>query len=239
MAAFKVLSTKKTEPAFIKEAGENNIELIVKEFISITSITSQEKYEEVLKWILNDKAHIVVTSANAAKILCEYLNFDDFYEVDEWKFFCMAGKTKDTLINNYSRGVNIIDTAQSSSSLAEKIIEKNIKEVVFFCGDKRREELPELLHAKGVKVNEVILYQTKETPIKIEEDLDGILFYSPSGVDSFISANTFHSKTKVFAIGNTTGDALKKVTGKNIYISDEASTESIIKKMIECLSPDL
>lgn len=230
MAIFKVLSTKKIEADFIKKAAENNIEIIEKEFISVTPINTQEKYEAVLEWAAKDKANVVITSANAANALIDFLKFDDFYDVSEWNIFCMQGKTKETLLN-YSKDLNVVATAQSSADLAKKIIDKRIKEVVFFCGDKRREELPGLLGEKGIKVNEVILYETKETPVKIDEEFDGIIFYSPSGVNSFFSLNVVSDKTKLFAIGNTTADALKKVSDKQIIVADEASTESVLKKI--------
>ncbi len=236
MPTFKILSTKKIETSLIAIAKENNIEIIEHEFICVTPINTQEKYEETLEWMAKDKANVVITSANAANSLIDFLKFDDFYDICEWNIFCMSGKTKDTLFN-YSKDLNVVATAQSSADLANKIVEKRIKEVVFFCGDKRREELPELLGEKGIKINEVILYETKETPVKIDDEFDGIIFYSPSGVNSFFSLNVVSDKTKLFAIGNTTADALKKVSDKEIIVADEASMESVVKKVMEESKP--
>ncbi|NJE06735.1 hypothetical protein E3E36_11450 [Thermococcus sp. M36] len=58
--------------------------------------------------------------------------------------------------NIQSRGKNALD-------LANSIIEQSIQLVVFFCGNIRRDELPETLAAKGVEVKEVVVYETIET----------------------------------------------------------------------------
>ncbi len=91
-----------------------------------------------------------------------------------------------------------------------------INEVVYFCGDKRRAELPEKLTAQGIRLKEVIVYRTALTPQVIEKKYDAILFFSPSGVESFFSVNEIDPDVVLFTIGTTTGDAIKNRTGNKI-----------------------
>ena len=57
-------------------------------------------------------------------------------------------------------------------SLSKKIIKNSsIKNVIFFCGDKRRDELPENLIKNGINVEEIIVYKTMETPTFIDKKI--------------------------------------------------------------------
>ncbi|MCC8142570.1 MAG: uroporphyrinogen-III synthase [Tannerellaceae bacterium] len=59
----------------------------------------------------------------------------------------------------------------------------------FFCGQRRLNEIPERLSGAAISYKEVIVYETELTPQTLEKTYEGILFYSPSGVESFFSAN--------------------------------------------------
>lgn len=47
------------------------------------------------------------------------------------------------------------------------------KSVTFFCGNKRRDELPEILTEQGIEVTEIESYQTQLTPRKLDEKNNG------------------------------------------------------------------
>ena len=82
-------------------------------------------------------------------------------------------------------------TANDAVSLAELIAEDRfVDEVIFFCGDQRRDELPEILRQHEVVVNEIVVYQTIAVPHKIEKQYHGILFFSPSAVQSFFQKHS-------------------------------------------------
>ena len=65
----------------------------------------------------------------------------------------------------------------------------------------------------------------------------GILFFSPSAVQSFFSKNKVADKTILFAIGNTTANEIKKYSTNKIIISDEPGKENLVTKMIEYFNP--
>ena len=124
---------------------------------------------------------------------------------------------------------NIYATAGSAGQLAEKIIENSfIKNVVFFCGDQRRNELPDRLKSQGIEVEELIVYKTIETPAILSKQYDGILFFSPSAVQSFLSKNSIAPQTQVFAIGTTTANAVKPFTRQPVIISPNPAKENLV-----------
>ncbi|MGC4037760.1 MAG: uroporphyrinogen-III synthase [Chitinophagaceae bacterium] len=146
--------------------------------------------------------------------------------------YCVGNKTSE-LAAKYFGEENIYATADNAEELAEQIIEEDIAdEVIFFCGDQRRDELPDALRDNNIEVNEIQVYQTIEVPQKVETNYDGILFYSPSGVNSFFSINKPGKKTILFAIGNTTSNAIKKYSDNKVIISKSPDKEQMIREVV-------
>jgi uroporphyrinogen-III synthase len=172
---------------------------------------------------------------NAVESVASHLNNTK----PDWKIFCIGSATK-KLVKEYF-GENIIaGTAGSASSLADEIInQKNISSVVFFCGDKRRDELPEKLKQLGIEVNEIEVYKTFETKQQLSKDYDAILFYSPSAANSFFSVNKINDETILFAIGNTTAREIKKFAANKIIIADEPSKELLAEQAINYFQTNL
>jgi uroporphyrinogen-III synthase len=80
------------------------------------------------------------------------------------------------------------------------------------------------------------VYHTIIAAHKISKDYDGILFYSPSAVESFFLVNTINENAVLFAIGYTTSNALKKFIKNKIIIAEQPGKEALVKKMVEYFS---
>lgn len=224
----QILSTKKLLPTIIEQAKQMNIEIIEKEFISIKPISTVEKYEEIMPLILNSKTiNVVFTSPNAVDVIKNYLHHADTWYVPDWNVFCLQGKTNDSL-HPYINRNRILATAKNASGLAQKIIDFGEKEIVFFCGQNRRNELPEMLKNAGVNIHEIVVYETRETPFISDQAFDGILFFSPSAVKSFFSVNHLNKENICFAIGETTAAAIKEYTSNKIIISESQTQEMML-----------
>ncbi|GAC1708945.1 MAG: hypothetical protein NVS9B7_26700 [Flavisolibacter sp.] len=126
-----------------------------------------------------------------------------------------------------------MDTADNALMLAQKIINHGIKELVFFCGNKRREELPLILKNNGIKLHEVIVYETLETPILVTEPFEAILFFSPSAVNSFFFLNRISINTLCFAIGQTTANAITVHAKNKIITSTTPSPAAMVLDLIK------
>lgn len=233
MAKHKVLSTKKLEPPLIELAKENGIEIIEQEFISIKPIRNQETYDRIIEFVNNKTQNIALTSANAVDVLNSYMHFSDTYLVVDWNIFCLSGKTKQAILNALLLRKNIVGEANDATELANKIIAKGVKEIIFFCSNKRREELPAALNKANIKVHEVILYETAETPVTVDKDFDAVLFFSPSGVQSFFSANELNEDSICFAIGRTTATSVATFTQNSIVKSTAPDPKKMVEELIE------
>ena len=233
MAKYKVLSTKKLEPSLVEQAKQNDIEIIEQDFISVKSIWNQETFDRILGFINEKKLNIALTSANAVDALNSYMHVSDTYYLVDWNIFCLSGKTKEAVLNALLLKKNIVGEAGNATELANRIIKKEVKEIIFFCGNKRRDELPTALKNVNIKVHEVVLYETTETPVVVKNDFDAILFFSPSGVQSFFSSNELSEDTVCFAIGKTTATSIATFTQNQIIKSQAPDPKLMVQEVIE------
>jgi uroporphyrinogen-III synthase len=138
--------------------------------------------------------------------------------------FCVGEKTAAILSENEFQ---IQEIADYGKDLAEIIVQKYPEATfTFFCGKKRRDELPEILKLENIKCKEIEVYSTGLNPREFPQEFDGILFFSPSAVQSFTAENQLKN-TIAFCIGETTATEAKKHT-KNIIIATKPSIENVI-----------
>ncbi len=213
-----ILSTKKLLPNQKQELLDTNIHLIEEDFIE----TNIKNFE--LSKINNN---LIFTSQNAVQSILQYPKCD---ELKSKNVFSVGMKTKDLLTEN---GFNVVAYTGYASDLAEIILLIYSKEsYTFFSGNLRRDVLPITLKRNGIAFNEIEVYETELTSKKIKEKLDGILFFSPSAVESYLKLNTIKDET-CFCIGETTAEALENKKIKNIIIADKPSVENVFYEVIE------
>jgi uroporphyrinogen-III synthase len=230
--SISILCTRPLPSSLVEEAAANGIVIDELSFIETESILSVEVQQEI-ELASTEIATVVFTSMNAVDAVSVFL---DGHQPD-WSIYSIGTATA-RLVKAYFGEERIAGSASDAASLAELIAEDGLTgEVIFFCGDQRRDELPDILRQNNIEVNEIVVYQTIATPHKIDKDYFGILFFSPSAVQSFFSKNKVASKTILFAIGNTTANEIKKHSNNKIIISDEPGKENLVAKMIEYFSP--
>ncbi len=171
--------------------------------------------------------NLIFTSQNAVLSILEHSNCDDLKKKN---VFSVGMKTKDLLTEN---GFNVIAYTGYASDLAEIISLIYSKErFTFFSGNLRRDVVPDTLKENGITFNEIEVYQTNITSKKITTKLDGILFFSPSGVESYVQLNSIKDEM-CFCIGETTAEALENKKVKNILIAEKPSIEDVLSEVIE------
>ena len=217
----RILSTKKllvNQKQFLLNA---NISLVETDFISI-------EQKKVAIETVNE--NLIFTSQNSVLSVVENLESTETLELLKKKnVFCVGMKTKGLLEEN---GFNVIAYTGYASDLAEIITLIYGKEkFTFFSGNLRRDTLPEALSEAKVVFNEIQVYETNLTPQKISGSFEGILFYSPSGVESYLKNNKIKNET-CFCIGTTTAAALENVTN-NVVITNQPTIENVI---IQCIN---
>ena len=222
-----ILCTRVLDQHIINRAEANGIHITTLPFIEI-QLREDELFSQQVKQLALQKINVVFTSVNAVESVAQQLN-----EEVNWKIFCIGGATKDA-VGRHFKEESIIASAKNASLLARKIIEKgNIKEVIFFCGDQRLDDLPETLSANKINVQEIIAYHNLQTPHDIQEDYDGILFFSPTAVHSFFLMNTIRTNVVLFSIGKTTSATIQSYCINKVITSEWPGQESLLEKVLE------
>lgn len=215
--SIQILSTKKLSGEQRQALENANLEVLEADFIK-----TQNKSFELKD--LNE--NLIFTSQNAVHSI---LSNPKAEELKSKNVFCVGLKTKILLSEN---GFNVVAYTGYATDLAEIItLIYGRESFTFFSGNLRRETLPKALKDAGVKFNEIHVYETTLQPQKIKTTVDAILFFSPSGVESYLKDNKIKKET-CFCIGETTAEALHKIT-KNIIIADQPTVEDVIEDVIE------
>lgn len=226
-----ILCTRPLEDSLIKEADAAGIAIEILPFIK-TRKTENKIIQEEINKLAEHPATVIFTSMNAVESVIPELKG----LVPKWNIYCTGTATAD-LVVQYFGEASIKGKASDAEELADLIAQKkNIDQVIFFCGNIRRDELPDKLHQNNIKVHELVVYETMLIEHKIDKSYQGILFFSPSAVTSFFNCNKLNDEPVLFAIGKTTANEIKKHTGNKIVISDIPGKENLLKKMIEHFS---
>lgn len=217
MEAIRILSTRKLQPnhkQFLLNAG---LAVVEADFIRIKLKSFQAG---------NIEANLIFTSTNAFK---SFLQHSESANFKESTIFCVGQSTAQYIEQH---GYEVEATADYAVELAEVITNGYGEErFTFFSGNLRRDTLPNALSKAEVVFNEIEVYETILTPSEIKAEVNGILFFSPSGVESFLKENKIKGQT-CFCIGTTTAEALKAVT-ENIIIANKPTVENVI---IQCIN---
>ena len=213
-----ILSTKKLFETQKQLLAEADFMLIEEDFIQTKTIDFElEKVNQ----------NLIFTSQNAVQSILQHPKCDDLKNKN---VFSVGMKTKELLSEN---GFNVIVYTGYSSDLAEIIsLIYNKESFTFFSGNLRKDVMPNNLKENQITFNEIQVYETDLTPKKISKKLEAILFFSPSGVESYLKLNTIKEEI-CFCIGETTAEALENKKNKNSIIADKPSVENVIAKVIE------
>ena len=227
----KVLSTRTINPGLLREALEHNILIDELSFIN-TELCDDKNTSVRIAELLKEKINAIFTSMTSIEAVNKHIKEK---EIPSWRIYCIGNTTKKLAKDKFSLN-NIVATANNSQQLAIEIIKDDPKDVIFFCGNHRRNELPQTLENAGIKVEELVVYKTTGEAHTLTNEYDAILFFSPSAVTSFFSTNTLRSGTIIFAIGATTAETVRDHTTNPLIISDTPGKSDLVHKMIEHFS---
>lgn len=218
-----IVSTRKLTSAKMHELQMAGWEFTDHDFISkLIHVPTELNAQSIHK-------HVVLTSITGVKAFLQivkqlHLNSEDYI------VYCISRGTREYAA---ASKLNIKSTAPTASALADEILrDVEVKTVTHVSSNLRREELSEKLKNAGVAVHNVIAYRTEFTPLVLGSSYDGIIFFSPSAVDSFLSLNPLQ-QVPCFCIGQTTADYAKQSGYKKTYIPVAPSEDILIQTIIE------
>ena len=177
------------------------------------------------RFVKNQIENVVITSQNAVEAL---LNNFSAIELQFKNIYCVGRRTKKLIEKRIGK---VLHTEKNAKKLAEYLVDfMEGTEVTYFCSDLRLDDLPSILKENNITVNEIEAYQTKLDSINIPESVEGVMFYSPSTVQSYKKEND--AKGIAFCIGETTAKEASKHFD-NVRIAKVPTVESVIQLVNE------
>lgn len=177
------------------------------------------------RFLKNEIKNVIITSKNAVESLTT--NYSSI-ELQFKNIYCVGRRTKRHIEKKIGK---VTHSEKNAEALANYLVEfMEGTEVTYFCSDIRLDALPAILSENHIKVTEIEAYQTKFDGFKIDESVKGVMFYSPSTVDSFVKKN--NQEIIAFCIGETTAREAKKYFN-GVRVAKVPTVESVIELVNE------
>lgn len=169
--------------------------------------------------------NVIITSKNAVEAL---LNNFAPQELQFENIYCVGRRTKRLVERKIG---NVKHTENNAKDLANYLVDYiEGTEVTYFCSDIRLDELPTILKENQIEVKEITAYETKYDSVKINEGVKGVMFFSPSTVQSYKQEND--DDVIAFCIGETTAKEASKHFA-DVRIAKVPTVESVIELVNE------
>ncbi len=164
--------------------------------------------------------NVVITSKNAVESILTMVSSQDLkFE----NIYCVGRKTR-RLIEQKIGQVKHME--KSAKKLAEYLVDYlEGTEATYFCSNIRLDDLPDLLKKNSIEVTEIETYKTKLDSVTIDASVEGVLFYSPSTIESYLLNNK--ADKIAYCIGETTATEARKHF-KDVRVAKIPDTESLI-----------
>ncbi|MGG8497746.1 hydroxymethylbilane synthase [Tenacibaculum sp. TC6] len=211
---FSIYSTKKLSEAQ-KKLLPTTVKVEDSDFIKI-------RFNRIAPKVVKDEIeNVIITSKNGVEAL---LHSFTKAELQFKHIYCVGRRTKKLIEQKIGK---VTHSENNAKKLAHYLADKlKGKEVTYFCSNLRLDTLSVLLQAKEVIVNEVEAYKTMYSPVEINAKVEGVLFYSPSTVESYMEEN--EADKIAFCIGETTAKEAEKHF-KNVQVAKVPTVESVLE----------
>jgi uroporphyrinogen-III synthase len=137
---------------------------------------------------------------------------------------CVGEKTKSLLEEN---GQKVIKTTPNMLELVD-FIQKSMKNEHFLhiCGNRKLADFAAGMQKSGISYAEVTAYHTHLVSRVQTPEPQGLLFYSPSGVESYLQTNSIGASW-CFCIGETTATAVRPLT-EHLTVSPKPDADLLV-----------
>ncbi|APG64991.1 hydroxymethylbilane synthase [Tenacibaculum todarodis] len=173
------------------------------------------------KTVKDEIKNVIFTSKNGVESILNSFTSD---ELQFKNIYCVGRRTKKLIEQRIGK---VKHAARNAAKLAEYLsLEIPEQKVTYFCSDLRLDTLPTVLTENGIRVNEVEAYKTMFSPTIVDDSVNGVLFYSPSTVESYLQENK--ANKVAFCIGESTAKEARKHF-ENVQVANLPTVESVIE----------
>ena len=215
--------------------------------ITITPPASWEDCDRALATIDSYDA-IIFTSSNAVAYFLDRagLKRTDTTEILSQKpLFTISEKTRQA-VGRYGLNASTFEKIRDSHSFGEALTQENVfgKKFLFPKGNLASSEFLSMIRDRGATVDEVVVYETrppsdmdsdKIQKLLQREEIDLVLFFSPSSVKNFLEriSDAFLVGVSIGAIGQTTEETARSFSLKVDIVAEVPNTENLVSAIVK------
>ncbi|KAI8419681.1 hypothetical protein MSG28_008371 [Choristoneura fumiferana] len=238
----RVVLFKSESEDYRRAFSDHDYEVIFVEPLHFTYVNLAELDEK-----LNDKGYtgLIVTSPRAVEAAAQRWTVGKFEVWRARRLYAVGAASA-----RQARGRLGLDVrgaaAGSAAALADLVLAENTDPAKFLfpCGNLSSETLPDMLQSKGISVDSLTVYETKENENLREEliklsalecSLCCMVFFSPSGCEYIHrQLQTFSNgltQLPYFAIGNSTAHKIENLGVEIAGVAEKPTPESITESV--------
>lgn len=162
----------------------------------------------------------IVTSKHAALWLLAYHVKIGFHATDV--VFCISEKQA-AILKRITQSIVLAKEKNSKSLIQQQKKGKSTAPTVYLKGNRS-------LQLKGLETFDVEVYQTSLLKPKVKDSFDSYLFFSPSGLESFVEGgNQIPEQSKIIVIGDTTAKYARNAFANEVITSASASEFEMVE----------
>ena len=171
---------------------------------------------------MSKKRHnVIILSKHSVEALLH--NFSPV-ELQFKNIYCVGRRTKRLVEKRIG---SVKHTEKNGKALANYLVEfVESTKITYFCNDTQDDELVTILSENNLEVNKIETYLTKYDAEAINESVEGVMFYTPLTVQSYLKEN--EPDKIAFCIGESTATEAKKKFD-DVRIAKVPTVESLIE----------
>jgi uroporphyrinogen-III synthase len=217
MKKIKILSTKILGENLKEIFDDNKFDLFEHDFIKIGSLNFE---------LPNHDGSWIFTSQNAVNAV---FSISKSMDLIFNKIYCVGENTKSVLSK---KGQKVVKNLKNSSKLANFISKHAKNEKFIFCrSDIKNDNFTDFFKKEKIDLKEIVVYDNQPNSIVLKDKFEAIMFYSPSGIKSFLKNNQLGSSLCI-CIGETTASYAKNYSS-NVVSCKTPSIKHVIDKTIK------
>ena len=217
MKKIKILSTKILGKNLKEIFDDNKFDLFEHDFIKIGSLNFE---------LPNHDGSWIFTSQNAVNAV---FSISKSMDLIFNKIYCVGENTKSVLSK---KGQKVVKNLKNSSKLANFISKHAKNEKFIFCrSDIKNDNFTDFFKKEKIDLKEIVVYDNQPNSIVLKDKFEAIMFYSPSGIKSFLKNNQLGSSLCI-CIGETTASYAKNYSS-NVVSCKTPSIKHVIDKTIK------
>lgn len=216
--------TRKLSEGYVSRAALNGVTIKDEALIRIDLIDNAKTPGKICDGV----RPFVLTSMHAVEGLLAIATKNNI-DLKRISVFCISGRTLQALNNT---GVNVLGVAENSTGLVEVIRRSGYKKLLHLTSNIRLDDWKEQLHQYSVSVENVEVYTKTIIPNDFGK-IDGVIFFSPSQVETFLQLNECINPMPVFCIGSTTAQAATAAGYDNVFIATASSERAVMELVFD------